>query len=692
MEKFFSAQSVAVFGVSDAPGNLGRFIIDNMKRFDYTGRIYPVGRTATEVVGIPVYRQIEDVPEVPDLAVLLVPARAMPGIIEACGKKGIRHAIIEAAGFSELGSDKKELEEEILRMAGSVGLRFIGPNCVGIINKETGLCTPFIPFERDEFRVGGNSFITQSGGLVHDVIHRCAAENLGLSKVVSIGNKLMIDENDVLEYLLTDKGTNAIGVYLETISNGRRLMELASTAEKPVILLDGNRSPSSREIASFHTAALAGDAAVAAAACRQAGIHQVDNIQDMIDCFKIFEMPLLKGPNLAIICRSGGQSVLLADDAHRHNFRLPPLPPEFFEKINERTKAGVIRNTNPIDLGDVWDDLFYADVVEMAAARRDVDGVILYFEYGVNHEVTFEILKGVERVSRTYDKPAVLCMVPDRSVWLTLRYSRDFPFFTESERALRALRRSLDHFTRITGERRSAFAPAGNPGRSLSPGAKQRVLATEETLRLAGEYAIPLCPYEMGNSRTEVLEAARRLGYPVALKRVEPAVLHKTEAGAVRLDIMDDKALEEAMEEMPAEVYLVQKMAPEGVETIIGGKRDAQFGPVVVFGLGGIFVEVLKDVTMRVAPVDEVIAAQIIGEIRGAPLLKGARGRTPADTPALVQTIARVSQLLVDHPEIARLDINPFRVFGQGQGALALDIKMEKDEGWPAPEERGIRS
>lgn len=681
MEKFITARSVAVFGVSDVPGNLGRHIVNNMKCFDYTGRIYPVGRNATEVAGLPVYRRIEDVPETPDLAVLLVPAKAIPGIIESCGKKGIRHAIIEAAGFSELGVDKKALESEILGIAQSAGMKFIGPNCVGVINMETGLCTPFIPFERNEVRAGRNSFITQSGGLVHDVIHRCAAENLGLSKVVSIGNKLMTDENDILEWLLEDKGTQAVGIYLETISDGRRLMELTCASSKPVILLNGNRSPSSREIASFHTAALAGDAAVAAAACHQAGILQVDNIQDMIDCFKIFDLPPLRGPNLVIICRSGGQSVLLADDAHHHNFRLPPLPPEFFEKINERTKAGVIRNTNPVDLGDVWDDIFYVDVVEMAAARSDADGVVLYFEYGVNHEVTFEILKGVQRVSRTYGKPVVLCMVPDRSVWLALRYSTDFPFFTESERALRALHRSLDHFTGISSGRRSAFPSQNNHGRMVSSTSKHRVVGAEEALHLADEYAIPLCPYALGKNRTEVLEAARKLGYPVALKRMEPAVLHKTEAGAVKLDITGEEALEEAMEMMPGDLYLVQRMAAEGIETIIGGKRDPQFGPVVIFGLGGIFVEVLKDVTMRIAPVDEATASQMIREIRGAPLLEGTRGRPVSDTSALVQAIVRVSQLLVEHPGIARLDINPFLVFARGQGAMALDIKMEEGIG-----------
>lgn len=678
MEKFFTARSVAVFGVSDVPGNLGQHIINNMIRFGYMGRIYPIGRRATEIAGIPVYRRIEDVPEVPDLAVLLLPAKAIPGIIEECGKKGIRHAIIETAGFSELGADKKELEAEILGIARSAGVRFIGPNCVGVINMETGLCTPFIPFDHNEARAGKNSFITQSGGLIHDVIHRCAAENLGLSKLVSIGNKLMIDENDILEWLLKDKGTDTVGIYLETIGDGRRLMELASSSSKPVILLDGNRSPSSRDIASFHTAALAGDAAVVAAACRQAGIHQVDNIQDMIDCFKIFDLPPLKGPNLVVICRSGGQSVLLADDAYRHDFHLPSLPAKFFEKINERTKAGVIRNTNPVDLGDVWDDIFYVDVVDMAAARNDVDGVVLYFEYGVNHEITFEILKGVERVSRAHGKPVVLCMVPDRSVWLALRYSTNFPFFTESERALRALRRSLDHFTGISSGRRSVFPSKIDRGSKVSSGRDRRVLAAEEALHLIDEYSIPLCPYVLGRNRTGVLESARKLGYPVALKRMEPVVLHKTEAGSVKLDITDEEALEEAMKVMPADLYLVQKMAPEGIETIIGGKRDPQFGPVVIFGLGGIFVEVLKDVTMRIAPVDEIAAAQMVREIRGAPLLTGTRGLAACDTSTLVRAIVRVSQLLVGHPGIASLDINPFRVFARGQGGMALDIKIEE--------------
>ncbi|OPX95952.1 MAG: succinyl-CoA synthetase subunit alpha [Syntrophorhabdus sp. PtaU1.Bin002] len=676
MEKFFYPQSIAIFGISDSPGNLALYVLENLDRFGFTGRIYAIGRTEKEINGRRVYTRLEDVPEVPDLAVLVIPAPAMPDVLESCGRKGMRHAVIEAAGFSELADERKALEHEIMRITRDAGITCLGPNCVGVINKENGLCTPFIPFTHDEMREGGNSFITQSGGLLHDIIHRCAADNLGLDKLVSIGNKLMIDENDVLEYLIHDRGTHAIAVYLEDISNGRRLMELASRTTKPIMMLKGNASPASREIASFHTAALAGDAAVAAAAFKQAGIHHVENIQDAVDCFKIFDLPLLKGPNLAIIGRSGGQGVLLADQAHHLGFALPKLPSSFFDEIGKHTKAGVIRSTNPVDLGDVWDDLFYVEAVEMALKVKEIDGVVFYFEYGINHDVTFEILKGVEKACCSCQKPVAFCIVPDRSVWFSLRYSRPFPFFTESDRAFSALRRSLDHFRRTEREvsKRSVFQISE---REKMTEDVPRILPVSETLSLMEEYGIPVVPYGLAGNRAEAIEASGRIGYPVVLKRAEPPVVHKTEAGAVHLNIKNNIELERATKAMAGDLYLIQEMARDGIDTIVGGKRDPEFGPVVIFGLGGIFVEVLKDVTIRVAPISERDAREMIDEIKGAPLLKGARGKAVADTESLARAIAAVSRLLVDQPGIQTIDINPLRVFEEGKGCSALDVKME---------------
>jgi acetyltransferase len=682
MEKFFYPQSLAVLGVSDSPHNLGKTIIENLDAMGYTGRVYPVGRGEKTVSGKRVYAGLNEIPETPDLAVFLIPARIVLQSLEACGRKGVRHVVIETGGFSELGGEGEDLEKEIIRIARQWGIAFIGPNCVGVVNAENGLCLPFVPFARQELVNGSNGFISQSGGLIHELMRRSTAENLGLSKMVSIGNKLMLNENDILEFLIEDPKSEAIGVYLEGIADGRRLMDLAAGTTKPVIALKGNTSPASRNVASFHTAALLGDDTVVSAAFKQAGIHRVDNLEEMVECFKIFSLPPMKGPNLFALSRSGGQSVVLADNAYRYGFHLPDVPAAIVREVQKQGKAGVIRSTNPLDLGDVFNDIFYLDVVEMALQEADVDGVVFFYDYPIGSLAPYDIIKGSNELSSRYRKPVVLCLTPDVDNWFNLKYSTPLPFFNEPERALSVLRRSLQHHERISGSRAGVAAISMGSVKARAAGSG-RLASAEEISALLEGYEIPTIAQRLFGSRDEGLKGAEELGYPVALKQAEPLILHKTEAGAIRLDIRNGEELAAAMTEMPADLYLLQKMAPEGVETIVGGKWDNEFGPVIVFGLGGIFVEVLKDVTMRVAPVTKAVAGEMIEEIKGSAVLRGVRGRPRSDVGSLAKVIAETSRLLIEHPEITSLDINPLRVLPESAGCLALDIKIELSEVGP---------
>jgi acyl-CoA synthetase (NDP forming) len=679
LEKFFFPRSLCIFGVSDSPGNLGREIVKNLNRFGYAGGVYGVGRREMDLEGRRVYTALDDLPESPGMAILLVPAPAIADALESCGKNGVRHVVIETGGFSEFGAERKGLEEGIARIARKWSIACMGPNCIGVTNRENVLCMPFVPLDPDEIREGKNSVICQSGGLVHEFIRRSAAEGSGLSKLVSVGNKLMLDENDILEYLVEDPETETIGMYLESIQDGRRLMDLAARTEKPILLLKGNWSPHTQEIASFHTAALSGDGMVTEAALRQAGIHQVWSPQEMVESFKVFSLPAMKGRNLAIVSRSGGQLVLLADEAFRQGFSLARLSPAVFDILKKRSGGEVIKRTNPIDLGDVYDEVFFLEVLEGVLKEGGVDGAVFFFDYEINASAIPEIVRGTGRLSRLYGKPVLLCMVPDRANWFAARDAAPFPLFVNPPAAFRALRQSLEHFRRKNeGKRESAppdraedqetgQASADNPT-SLAPAA--------HALTLVESYGVPVVAYGMARNKKEATDAARKIGYPVAMKQVEPAVLHKTEGGAVRLSVRDDEELVRAMDAMPADLYLVQRMAPDGTEVIIGGKRDAEFGPIVLFGLGGIFVEILKDVSVRVAPIDEAVAREMIHEIRGAALLNGARGRAGADVESLAKVIAHVSRLLVDHPEVSNIDINPVRVFEKGAGCLALDVKI----------------
>jgi acetate---CoA ligase (ADP-forming) len=679
MEKFFFPESVVVFGVSPRAGNIGKAVVENLQRFGFGGRVYGLGRYEGVLDGVQVYDGIESLPETPDLAVILVPAAAIADALTQCGKRGITNAVIETAGFSELGSERQSLEIALKEVATAYGIACMGPNCLGVVNTDNGLCLPFVPSSPTEYIKGRNAFISQSGGLLHEIVRRCMADNVGLTKLVSIGNKLLLNECAVLSYLLQEERSAVIGIYLEDIRDGRRLMNLAAASTKPVILLKGNASPTARQIAQFHTSALVGDEAVTKAALKQAGIHQVKSLQEMIDAFKIFSMPPIKGSKIVLISRSGGQSVLLADYAHHFGFTLAQLPAEIFDLIKAQSKGGVIKRTNPIDLGDVYNEAFYLEVVDLVLREDGVDGVAFFFDYELNDFRAFEILEGVERLCRIHQKPVMLCMVPDKENWFKLRFTTTFPFFTEPERGFAALKRSIAHYRRVsTMPLKPLFddpTPGNRPRREADM--PRQILGVPDALALACAYGIPVVDYRVARTAEEAVAEARHVGYPVVLKRIEPQTLHKTETGAVVLGISDDDTLKQTLSLMTGDLYLIQKMAPTGVETIIGGKWDDEFGPVVVFGLGGIFAEALRDVAIRVAPIDEKTARQMINEIRGRAVFTGFRMQAPRDVDALAAVLVSVSRLLAEHSEIVNLDINPFVSYDAGKGGLALDIKIE---------------
>ena len=446
MHHLFYPESIAVFGVSDRPSNLASRIVGNLFRFGFRGDVFPLGSHEGEVEGRRIFTDLAQVERVPDLAVLLVPAPHIPAILDACGRKGIRHVVIESAGFTELSEDKKGLENEILSIASKWGIAFQGPNCFGVMNMENGVVLPFFGLDPGSVKTGGASFIGQSGGIYYDVSMLCSVERVGLNKLASIGNKLNLNENDFLEYLIEDAGTKVIGMYLEDFSDGRRFMELANATDKPIVLVKGNRSRESRQIAHFHTTALAGDDRTADAAMVQAGVHRVRNLREMIDGLKIFSLPPLKGANLAIVTRSGGHGVLAADSVERYGFKLTRFPKALVDKISEN-KAHVIGMTNPLDIGDIYDMSTYPGIVEMMLKEEGVDGVVFVSAHSAENEnAQIEaLIREAARMSPLYGKPVVLCMVTSRDLWFSLKEAADIPVFSDVDDALYALSWSLAH-------------------------------------------------------------------------------------------------------------------------------------------------------------------------------------------------------------------------------------------------------
>ena len=693
MRDLFYPGSVAVIGVSPKPTNLGRNIVANLVEFGFDGRVYAVGPSGGVILTRRIYRSVGDIPDHIDLAIIFTPARTVPGILEECGQKGIRWAIIETAGFREYGEEVKKLEAEILEVAERYNIRFIGPNCIGAINMENGLCVPF-PRLQNKYKKGDVSIISQSGGVGLSAMNIMVREGIGLSKFVSVGNMLDVSAVDILEYLIEDEDTKLIFMYLESVRNGRRLMELARKAEKPILIFKANIGELGQTIAASHTASLSSDDKVVEAAFKQSGIIRIRDATTFGNSLKILELPPMRGKNLAIISRAGGHAVMAADACELSGFQLAEFPDSFLRKIEEHFRASVIRLTNPLDLGDLFDLDVYAQIVEQTLQLDNVDGVVfLHTSLGAEHESSRVLLERIMELVHKYDKPVALYISSDAKEVNYLKQKYSFPIFTAVVETIRALelnhryccqfqkRKDEEEFTEISGNKEAV--------RKLIEQAhiEKRDLLLSEAMDVLENYGVPTASSVVAKSVEDACSAANEMGYPVAIKVIAEQISHKSDVGGVQLNLYNQEAVAEAFESMMTrikEVYpdagvdgvLVQPMVTGGRELIVGGRQDPQFGPVVLVGLGGIFVEIFEEVVVRVTPISRDQAERMIFELRGSQILKGARGHMPSDIDSVVDAILRVSQLLIDFPEIDEVDINPLRVFHEQGGCRALDARM----------------
>jgi len=679
MNEFFFPKSVAIFGVSPSPGNVGIGILENLERFFFKGNIYLIGEKGGSVRGRNIVKSIGEIAGTPDLAVFIIPAKGIPGRLEECGKKGVRHVVIESGGFSEFGKEKESLEKEILNIANKWGIKILGPNCLGTINLENGLVLPFVRFHKSFMKKGSISLISQSGGLLHDILLLLSCDNLGVNKLISAGNKLMLNENDFLEYLISDPATSIIGLYLEDIKDGRRLAHLASSTEKPIIVLKANESDGSSHIAQFHTASLAGDDLLADTLLQQAGIHRVRTLDEMINTMKIFSLPPVRGKRLAVIARSGGHAVTATDAIYRHGFKLAKLSPGIFELVGQKKRVDVIRATNPIDLGDIFDIDFHYTILEKTLADKGVDGSLFVHSYDLetDGDATLDFIKKINSLSKSQPKPVLFCMLSEKEQWFRMKDGATFPVFSEADQAVKALARSRNHFKRTGNGKILKKQPPMNSVIPKTHKGKASFLAPAETFELLRQYDLPVADYEIAGNFEECRKAAHRIGYPVALKVSSSDILHKTEREGVRLNLNSDVSLKEAFKGMDSEAYMVQKMAQSGFELIVGGKWDPSFGQVVIIGMGGIYTELFKDISVRMAPVNEKSAMKMLDEMQGSAILKGFRGKPPCDLRAVARCVAGLSRLLADHPEIVNLDVNPLIVYAKGKGCIIVDAKIE---------------
>ncbi|HEX9429197.1 MAG TPA: acetate--CoA ligase [Candidatus Bathyarchaeia archaeon] len=691
LASLFSPKSIAVIGASNRQGSVGRAAFTNILLNEYTGTVYPVNPKEHSISGVRAYPSVLDLPETVDLAVVIVPAPIVPSVVEESGKKGVKGLVIISAGFKEVGPDGAELERQVFSIAQKYSMRMIGPNCLGVINADPSvrLNASFasgMPVE------GSIAFASQSGALGEAVLDYASGENIGFSKFISMGNKADVNENDILEYLRTDPMTKVILLYIEDIIDGRKFVDTVSrvTEEKPIIAVKAGVSPEGAKAASSHTGALAGSDEAYNAILKQSGVIRVESIIDLFDYARAFaKQPLPRGNRVAIITNGGGPGIMATDASVRYGLQIA----QFSDSTKNKLRSGLPKEAsvnNPIDLiGDAQ-----ADRYELALGSLNDDnvdcGLVL-----LTPQAMVDLKKVAETIASVGPKSgktilASLLGLGDVTPAVGILESNGVPNYSFPESAVRALAAMSEYKRWIDRPRTEVkhFEVDLVLARKIIGRARQAGLTNlsqTDAMSLLSAYGLPAIKTEFARTRQQAVALARKIGLPVAMKIVSPDVVHKTDIGAVKLDLNNEKDVGEAFEEILKNVkanspsariegVLLQNYVTGGTETIIGIHRDPKFGPLLMFGLGGIYVEAYRDVSFRLAPIRELGARNMIQQIRGGKILEGFRGQPPRDTEAIAECIERLSQLAIDLEEVQELDVNPLLAFEKG--CKAVDARV----------------
>lgn len=692
---FFAPRSVAVVGASNDADKLGFAVLENMTRHGYPGRVYPVNPKGGLIRGLKAYPSVIDVPDEIDLAVIVIPAALVAGAMEECGRKGVSGVIVITAGFREVGGDGMKMERRLVEIAKKYSMRMIGPNCIGIIDTIIPLNTSFTAGMPKR---GTIAFMTQSGALAQAVLDWAVGQGIGFSRFVSIGNKADCNENDFIEAWGKDPHSKVILAYLEDIRDGARFMAKARQVGRdkhtPIIAIKSGTTDAGTRAISSHTGALAGSERAYDAAFKQSGVIRANSIESLFDYSIAFAyQPLLAGNRIAIVTNAGGMGVMATDAVERAGLKMARLEPETVNGLL-RDAPAVASALNPIDVrGDAFEDR-YEIALRYALADPNVDAAIaiLIPQQLTPVQRSARVIAQIGEEFQTRGKTVIACfMGEERSregVQILLEHG--IPNYIFPERAAEALgamwryRRWLDRPVQEPTHFESDHAAI----RATIDGVRadrRTALVESEARTIAQAIGLPLPKTETARNADEAIEVARRIGYPVVFKIASPDILHKSDIGGVKVGIAGDDEARDAFDLLmyranrfipDAQIWgvIVQQMVSPGKEVIIGMSRDPQFGPLLAFGLGGIYVEALKDVTFRIAPITAREADEMMEEIRAAPLLHGVRGEKPSDLNAVRAALLRVSQLVVEFPEIVELDVNPLVV--HSSGALALDVRM----------------
>lgn len=698
LDYILSPRSIAVIGASRRRDSVGQAVFSNILLGGYKGVVYPVNPKATSILEVKAFASILDIPGRVDLAVVVVPAKIVPKVVEDCGAKGVKGLVIISAGFKEVGGKGLRLEDKVKAIANRYGMSLLGPNCLGLINTDPAISMN-ASFATRMAMEGNVSFITQSGALCTAALDYAKGEGIGFAKFVSMGNKADITENDLLLVLKDDPKTDVILMYLEDLSDEREFIRIAreitgeTPRRKPIIAVKSGRTLPGASAVLTHTGALAGSDEVYDAIFAQCGVLRVDSVEELFNCAIAFSnQPLPKGDNIAIVTNAGGPGIMATDACIRHGLKMATLQ----ERTRLKLKKSLPKNAsiqNPVDVvGDAKHDR-YQVTLAATLADRHVDAVIVILTPQAMTDIE-EIASTICRANSRHRKPILACFmgIVDVSRGVDLLKKGKVPHYRFPEAAARTLACMNYYLQWVTRPRTKVktFKVDKSKAKTIIQKAKRKGrtnLGEIESMDLLKAYGFAVLESILARNEEECLKTAEDIGYPVVIKIVSPDILHKVDVKGVRLNIKNPRELVRAFEQMIRDVRRlkpkadiwgvnVQRMAMEGKEVIVGMKRDPHFGPILMFGLGGVYVEALKDVTFRLAPIRELSAIRMIKSIRAHSILEGIRGDRPSDTSSLAECLERLSQLAIDFDLIQEVDLNPIIVYEKGKGCRVAHARI----------------
>lgn len=698
INSIFRPKSIAVVGASSRKGTVGNDVLRNLLFSEYQGPVFPVNPKANALYGVHCYKGLSDLPEVPELAVMVVPPQAVITSVQESIKLGVKAFCVISAGFKEVGGEGIVLQNRLSAIVKEAGTPLVGPNCLGVINTDDDIRLN-ATFARKMPAHGTLAFVSQSGALCTSVLDYAEERGMGFSKFVSFGNKGDVNEIDLLDYLAQDEKTKVIAMYLEDIQDGRRFIETVRRifweTGKPMLCLKSGRSAEGAKAVSSHTGSLAGSDSIYDALLIQSGVQRVDTISELFDYASLYTtQPLPRGGRVAIITNAGGPGIMATDAAVRFGLTLAELTDATKEKLRPALPPTAALH-NPVDvIGDAHSDRYKAAIrTVMEDENVDLGVVILTPQSMTDIEETAAV---VPEAIKGIDKPVVCSFmgVKDVAAGVAILRKAGVPNYAFPEDAVKSLAASHRLATLHDVPRRQVMefpdvdvAKASQIIQEFLKGKEERYLTQAECRSIFECYKLPVLKSDVAKSADEAVAIARRIESPVAMKIMSGDVVHKFDAGGVMLKVQGDDAARRAYDSIISNVkshvpnaridgVLVEQMAKKGPEVIIGATRDARFGALIMFGLGGTLVEVLKDVSFRLAPMWQISAEKMVREIKAFQVLDGFRGTPPADIDAIVNTLLRVSTLVCNHPEIAEMDINPLIVHAKGEGASVADGRI----------------